>query len=358
MLLFLVLTKGPSLLSQARTYEIQFHTVNLTGKLDYQRWKNVGISRIIFRVFQDEPIDGGLYFINTQFRTLSPALEKLIDEFDYKKLDLFAWMISRKFCWLDNKRLFDYQYQDGQRQVVPKLDIFNPDATQKMITAYKELASHRIKGILIQDDLTLRFNEGFSNWGKAQFSRFTHVPARENLMIEKNSPYYASWKRVKIDQVNHIVSLIVSNCKQVNSGITIGMNVYYETPIFTERAEDWYSHNLQQLADSGLDYIYLMAYHRQMKKEMNLDEFHNRELFKKMIICAYATCKEKLVVKLQIRDWDSGQLIPEEELRTYLDLIPPQVERVCFTPVMITDIDYIGKLVKTPVVKNDENQGF
>lgn len=332
--------------SPGRSYEVQFHTIKLHGKLPYQRIKSIGINKILYRVFWDDEEKGGLYFINTRFRTLEPALEKLIEEFDHKNLHLCAWMISRKFAWITNTRLFDYRFENNRREVVRKMDIFNPDAVKRIVGAYKELASHRIASILIQDDLVLRYNEGFSNWGKARFTSLTDVPARESLMMKKNTPYHSTWKRVKIDQVNELVNRIVKNCKSVNSAVTVGMNIYYETPVHTLRAEEWYSHNLRGLAGTGLDYIYLMAYHRQIKNEMKWNEAKNREFFKTMVDRAYAVCKEKLVVKLQIKDWKTGDRIPAEEIAAYMELIPDGVQRVCFTPAGFDDWDYLESLVR------------
>jgi hypothetical protein len=307
----------------------------------------MGVTKIIYRVFQDNIRDGGLYFKNTQFKTLNPYLEQLIAEFDFGKLELCAWMVGRQFKWIANTLLFDYQYRNGDRQLVPKLDLFNPDAIQKLIAVYKELASHKINGILIQDDFTLRHNEGFSNWGKAQFAIAAKVPARENLMMAANTIYNLNWRRVKIDQLNKVLKLIVENCKKVNSAIKVGINIYYETPIQVEEAEAWYSHNLREILNTGIDYVYLMSYHRQIKKEMGLSETRNRIFFKQIVDRAYEICKEKLIVKIQIRDWETGHRIPASEIKAYISLIPLQVERICFTPVKVTDFDYLEELISS-----------
>jgi hypothetical protein len=309
--------------------------------------KNIGIQKIIYRVFLDDEEKGGLYFNNTRFKTLEPALERLITEFDYKQMDLCAWMIGRNYKWADQS-LFDYQYENGYRQVVRKLDLFNPKVVQNLLEVYRELASHKIDCILIQDDFAIRYNEGFSNWGKAHFARAAQVPAREKLMIQKNTPYNLTWNRVKINQLNKLLQLIVRGCKRVNSAVKIGINIYYETPLYEERAEAWYSHNLKDILAAGVDYIYLMSYHRQIKEEMKFDETRNRAFFKELVEKAYQICKEKLIVKIQLRDWTTGERIPVEEVRVYLGLIPSRVQRVCFTPVTLDDLDYLEEILGKP----------
>lgn len=328
-----------------RHYEIQSFTLGLHHQVDYHRLNNIGITKIIYPVFKDDETNGGLYFVNTQFRTLEPALEKIIEEFDFNKFDLGTWMIGRKFNWLENTSILDYQYENKTRLLIRKLDIFNPHAVKKLITVYKELASHKIRFILIQDDFTLRYNEGFSNWGKVKFTSVTGVPAREELMMQTDTPYNLNWNRVKINQINGILKQIVRDCKSVNSGIKVGINIYYETPLYAKRSEAWYGHNLGEILETGIDYIYLMSYHRQIKNEMHLDETRSRTFFKEIVEKADQICKEKLVVKLQTRDWNTGEQIPADEVKAYLDLIPPQVHRVCFTPVAPDALDYLEEIL-------------
>lgn len=328
-----------------RDYEIQLFAYRMDKQLDYIQLKKIGIKKIIYRVFKDEETNGGLYFINTQFRVLEPALEQIIAEFDFKKFDLCAWMIARNFKWIETPLLFDCQYENSNRQVIRRLDVFNPDAVKKLITVYKELASHKIDCILIQDDFTLRFNEGFSTWGKGKFTGATGVPAREDLMMQKNTPYNLSWNRVKMNQLNTVLKQVVQGCKSVNSGIKVGINIYYETPLYEDRSEAWYGHNLSEILKTGVDYIYLMSYHRQIKDELRLSDLRNRDFFEEMVDKAYQICKEKLIVKIQTRDWETSERIPVDEIRAYLKLIPSQVKRVCFTPVTSDDFDYLKELL-------------
>jgi len=269
----------------------------------------------------------------------------LIKEFDFQGMELFAWMITRNFRWLDRTDLFDYQYQNGSCKRIRKLDIFNPGAVQKLIAVYRELASKKIDGILIQDDFILRYNEGLSRWGKEKFTYATEIPARERLMINRDNPYNLRWTGIKVDYLTRLLKLIIRKCKDVNSGIKIGMNIHYETPVQPGNAEAWYSHNLEKIMETGIDYIYLMSYHRQIKEEMKFNETRNRVFFKEMIEKAYRICEERLIVKVQIRDWHDGKRIPADEVKSYLDLIPRQVQRVCFTPVKVEDFNYLEEII-------------
>jgi biofilm PGA synthesis lipoprotein PgaB len=254
-------------------------------------------------------------------------------------------MITRNFKWVNNESLYDKKYADGQNLRVKKLDIFNPEAIKRILSVYRELALKRIDSILIQDDFILRFNEGFSPWGKKKFEKVTQVPAREGLLMRKNSLFNKSWNRIKVNQITEILGLIISTCKKVNPKIKIGMNIYYETPLFPQRSTKWYAHDLTKIMGTGLDYIYLMSYHRQIKEEMRFSEDKNKAFFKELIRKAKSICSDKLIVKVQIRDWETGQRLTANELQTYLALIPEDIKTICFTPVLPDDIPFLRDLI-------------
>jgi hypothetical protein len=331
---------------QDRTFEVQFHSVDISGKLPYHYLNEIGINKVIVRVFQNRGKSGGLYFNNSSFRVITPYLEQLAPEFSSRTLDLYAWMITRRFSWVEDDSLLDYQYHNGSRSMVRKLDIFNPQAIEKIIGIFRELSGKPIRGILLQDDFFLRFNEGFSNWGKAVFTNTTGLSADPRLMMNPKTASGRQWKQVKVNQITRVLGMIVRACREVNPRIKIGMNVYYESPYFIHRSRAWYSHDLVRLANTEIDYIYLMSYHRQMKKEMKLSESQNRELFRKIIENALKICGDKLVVKLQCRDWDTAGLVPLSELKAYLGLIPGRVKQVCLTPVKSHDFYYLKNLIK------------
>lgn len=330
----------------SRAFQIQFHSADINGKLWYRYLHHIGVETVIVRVFQDREDNGGLYFTNSEFRVIKPHLDRLIPSFQSQPLDLYAWMIARRFNWVDQSAYFDYSYQDGERRRVKKFDIFNPRAVRKIVAVFRELAGKTINGILIQDDFFLRHNEGFSNWGKAMFTHRTRIPANEQFMTDSRTISSEHWNRIKVDQITTVLDLIVKNCKQVNPGIKVGMNIYYETPYYHEESRSWYAHDLGKLVKTGIDHVYLMAYHRQMKKERRLTEGDNRRLFKKIVEQAWRTCGDKLVVKLQIRDWDTGRLIPLGEIQTYLDLVPGGVKRICLTPVRAGDFGYVEQIIQ------------
>ena len=328
-----------------RSHEIQLRNNDYVTAPDPLLLQAASIAKVIVRVFSDDEKKGGLYFTNSMFKTVRPVLDDWAPKFSGGKIGLWAWMGGRYFSWFHDSRYLDREWRNGQRRVIPRLDLFNPDAEQIIVDLFKQLAQKPIQGILIQDDLVLRRNEGFSNWGKAYFTRATGLSANERLMLQKGSAHYQAWERVKCERVTQLLEKIVQICKAVNPQIKIAMNIHYETPLSPDQARSWYAYDLPALASGSLDYLYLMGYHRQIKSELGLNAADNRLYFQKMVAAALKDFGPKLVVKLQVRDWLSSELIPIVELQSYYDLIPVAVDRVCFAAVDPDDIPHISQII-------------
>ena len=202
-----------------------------------------------------------------------------------------------------------------------------------------------MQGILIQDDLTLQRFEGFSSWGRASFSRASGMTADPRRMLARGSAHNRAWEDLKAGRVAELLGRIVSACRQAGPGVEIGLNVHYEAPLTPERARSWYAFDAAAAGASGVDFFYLMAYQRQIKAELKLSEGDNRLYFRRMLDAALKLFGTRLVVKLQVRDWQSSEPIPMDELQTYYDLIPAGVERVCFAAADPEDMDLISQVI-------------
>ena len=274
-----------------------------------------------------------------------PALRQWTREFAAGTVPLWAWMGARKFAWLDDAGLLDREWSERRPRLIPKLDLFNPLAQELIVKLFAQLARQPVQGILVQDDLTLLGNEGFSNWGKASFTRASGLAAEPPRMLARGSAHNRAWEELKAGRVAETLSRIVAACRQANPAMQIGLNVHYEAPLTPERARSWYAFDWQAARGAGVDFLYLMAYHRQMKTEMKLGEGDNRIYFRLMLEAALKLWGPKLAVKLQVRDWQTSELIPLAELQTYYDLIPAGVERVCFAAADPDDISLIAQII-------------
>jgi biofilm PGA synthesis lipoprotein PgaB len=329
-----------------RNLSVQVHSIGSLKKIDLAVIKKTGIKILIFPVFEYRAEKKGLFFENTLFKIVYPYLEEFQKNSELAEFALCPWMTGRKFSWTDNELFFDMAYENNQLAAIKKYDLFNPEAVKRIVEIYGQLAQKGVEYILIQDDLMLRFNEGFSNWGKSTFRNYTHLAADEKMMMEAESDYHANWVRIKINQINLVLERIVRHCKKINPKIKLGMNIYYETPYSISRSEEWYGHNLAEILDTGIDYIFLMAYHRQIESELKLSCDELKDYYTSLINKASAICKEQLVVKMQLKDWQTGDAIPFEEVRGFYALIPDTVKNICFTPVDTYNLSDLGKIIK------------
>lgn len=323
----------------------QFHGEDVFDRLDPLQWQAAGIDRLVVRVFRNQSSQGGLFFKNPEFRVVKPLLGDLIKRAAPRGDGIWAWMITRRFDWVDDARFLDRGLQSGVLQALPRLDLFNPEATKRVLSVFGHLAESGISGIMLQDDLIIRSREGLSSWGRAHYSLKTGNRSEINSMLDPRSPAHSDWVEVKTRRVVEVLTQIVRICKQRNPGIRVGVNVYYETPLEPQKSREWYAHDLDLLLTTGIDYVFLMGYHRQMAAELGLSAAAAAELFSRMVTRAAVVCRDKLVVKIQWRDWQSGEWVPESELDGILDRLPDQIGGVCLTPVSCNDLPRLKSLL-------------
>lgn len=343
-ILALVLTLALPLTAGTRRHEIQFRRNDYAAPAAPARLQAAGLAKAILRVFSDDERNGGLYFPGGPFAAARPVLASWAAAYDGGPVPLWAWMGTRKFAWFGDERLLDRQWRDGREQVLPKLDLFNPEALELQAALLAALARQPVRGILLQDDLTLLQGEGFSGWGQAAFARASGLAADPRLMLKRGTAQQRAWQELKVARVGEALRRIVEACRRARPGIEIGLNVHYEAPLTPERARAWYAFDAAVAAAAGVDLFYLMAYPRQMQAEMKLTEEENRLHFRRLLEAALRLWGGKLAVKLQARDWKTSEPIPLGELQAYYDLIPDGVERVCFAAADPEDLELISKI--------------
>ncbi|MCK5221302.1 MAG: hypothetical protein KAR14_06970 [Candidatus Aminicenantes bacterium] len=329
-----------------REIELQFHEVKEYYDPDFNKLHNAGFDKIIVRSFLSNGKGGGLLFENDSFRVAYPGFSKIVKKNRKRKFKLWGWLITRNYNWFENKNLYDTGFVEGEKQRIRKLDLFDPKVRKLVIGVFKSMAELGVDGILIQDDLSIKSNEGFSNIGMKTFSDASGVPAKEKLMMDSGSPYNLKWIKIKKKIINEFLAEIVRECKSVNPAIKIGVNVFYEASIQKRNSNEWHSQDLAGIAGTGVDLIYLMMYHRQMKKELKLGSGKIKILFSEGIENAYKIAGDRLVLKLETYDWNKGEIIPLKEMVEFIDLIPAKIKHICFTPVKNAGTEYLKGLQK------------
>ena len=329
----------------AREVELQFHEIRENYNPGFDRLGELGFGKIIVRSFLNNGISGGLLFKSRYFRTVYPGFDDILKQNKNRKFQFWGWLIARNYDWLASSEKYDTGFRNGKRVMVRKLDIFDPRIREMVVAVFKEMAGLGVDGILIQDDLSIKSDEGFTENGMRAFTGASGVPAKEKLMMESGSPYNLKWIEIKKKVIRGLLDNIISGCRSVNPDIRIGINVFYESLILAKQSREWHSQDIESIAGSDVDLIYLMMYHRQMKNELKLGKSRIRELFRQGIERAYRVGGDRIVVKMETFDWSRGEIIPLEEMREFIRLIPGQIKHICFTPVKGAEESYLKGLL-------------
>ena len=138
--------RGRSAAAPERSHEIQLRNNDYAVAPDPLLLQAAGFDKVILRVFSDDEKNGGLYFVNSMFKTVRPVLDDWAPQFSGGKVGLWAWMGGRYFSWFKDSRYLDSEWQNGQRRIIPKLDLFNPDAEQIIVDLFKQLAAKADSG--------------------------------------------------------------------------------------------------------------------------------------------------------------------------------------------------------------------
>jgi hypothetical protein len=97
------------------------------------------------------------------------------------------------------------------------------------------------------------------------------------------------------------------------------VNLSYEAVLRPDLALTWLSQDLGEFKRAGADYFFIMAYQRQMLAEKDLPDLaalgpDYRELCESGVFMAGDA--ERLVIKPQLIDWETGRAVTGAELLT------------------------------------------
>ncbi|MFQ6083975.1 MAG: poly-beta-1,6-N-acetyl-D-glucosamine N-deacetylase PgaB [Candidatus Aminicenantia bacterium] len=310
--------------------------------------KKAGFEGIILRAFQlkgdrthrvvNNQTTEGVYF-KTEYAPLVYELFPLVVEIGHRQgLKVWAWMTTRNCRWKMKDEWLEKKYNFATKRIEPGkgLDIFNPEAVNYLKLLYQDLARTGVDGILIQDDLILRHNVGFGRYIQEKFKEKYGIDLSPFILYKgrKYLPYFWKWIELKTDQLIEVVESLSRAVREVNSSVFLGLNIYYETLLSPKNGLAWYSQDIDKLALSSIDYLFFMIYHRQIKQELVNSEQENLAIFGKLMNeISKKKIEKKAFVKLQIRDWIKREVIKNNELKRYFNLIPDNITGMVFFPI-------------------------
>ncbi len=307
---------------------------------EIKRLKAHGIDTIILRVFHnrgDRPYPfvkttkrlprAGVYFKTSHAPVVADILTPILDAAHREGIRVFAWMTTRyaNYGMEDRRELACRGYDVRKRRFFrcKGLDLFNDTAVEHIKALYRDLAKYPIDGILFQDDLILKYNEGLSPVAIQRFGEETGVelePARLYRIREDSiityTPLFWQWAEWKNRRLIHIIDELKRTVRGLNPEVEFAINLMYENLTSPSNALAWFSQDLRKAAEKGFDYYAIMAYQKQISDELRKNMSEVEELILKMTHRAKRIIgvPRKILIKLQTIDWKTGRPLAEREI--------------------------------------------
>lgn len=306
---------------------------------EMRRLKDSGVDTVIARVFHNagdrfypsiKPgVKRGVYFSTKESPVVGDILGVLTQTAHKNGLRIFAWMTTRYADYgVENREDLACRGYDvsARRQFRCKgLDLFNEGAVKRLERIYTDLAAYDIDGILFQDDLVLRHNEGFGPEAAGLFKSDTGLLADPEALYLRppdtgGAVHYtqlfwkwASWKNRRLLAVAERLKTAV---RKKRPDVKFALNLMYESVTNPPFALAWLSQSLKASMETGFDYYSIMAYHRQMGEELNKRPEAVKGMIEKMVADASDLVRDphRVLIKIQTIDWRTGRPLSNGEL--------------------------------------------
>ena len=309
--------------------------------------KSSGIDTLIFRAFQNKGDrtykfahprhEEGVYFKTTFAPVVDDLLGRMTEIAHRNGLDIFAWMPTRYVTYLlDGRpeyRCKSYNFETKRIEIGRGLNLFHPDVLRRLEGLFRDLGRYPIDGILFQDDLVLRHNEDFSPEANKLFLKeFGYAPHPDIFYVDpyrsNSGKYYVkaytdqfwSWANWKNRYLMNVAKRLMGTARELNPNLNFAINLYFETILNHSSAMAWFSQTLSGAIEKSFDYYAVMAYHRQTMKELGMEEVQAIDLMAEVAQKAVSLVGDpsKVLMKVQILDWKSYEVIPKKEVEELL----------------------------------------
>ena len=305
--------------------------------------KKAGVNTLIVKTFQTKGdrhfkfanprCEEGVYFKTDYAPVVDDILGPLADISHRNGLDLFAWITTRYSDFNSGgnveHRVHSYNFETKRVEPARGLTVFHPDVVRRLEGIFRDLGRYPVDGILFQDDLILRHNEDFSSEANKVFLKeFGFSPHPDLFYVDpyKTEPgkYYVraytqqfwAWADWKNRWLMNVAQQLMTAARSSNPKLEFGINLYYETALSTANSLAWFSQTLGRTQEKNFDYYAIMAYHRQTMRELNLDSQKAIDLMTEVAQRAARSVGDpsRVMMKVQILDWKSYELLPAKEI--------------------------------------------
>lgn len=306
---------------------------------ELKRLKGAGIDTVIVRAFHNYddryyPVarrasGRGVYFRTKEAPVVDDILPALAATAHENGLKVFAWMTTRYADYGVEERedlaCRGYDIPSERFYRCKGLDLFNEEAVKRLEAIYSDLADNDIDGVLFQDDLVLRHNEGFGAHAGDFFKAGSGVsPAPESLYSRSvddpgkvdYTKLFWRWSSMKNRRLLDVAERLRDAVRRKRPEALFAINLMYESVTNPAFALAWLSQDLNAALERDFDYYSIMAYHRQMGEELDKTPPDVREMIAGMVREASEAVGEshRVLMKLQTVDWKTGEAISDGEV--------------------------------------------
>jgi biofilm PGA synthesis lipoprotein PgaB len=314
-------------------------------------FKKAGFDTVILRAFQlpgdrhhgtrnsvnsDDGRDSltGVYFPTTRAPIIKDLITPFVQACRMEGVRPFAWMVTRdaKFGNSSLPPEIIFHPDTGTLSPTPRLDIFDPAVRNYLKALFQDLARTGVEGILLQDDLSSRMVEGFSETGMGNYRTASRDVVPPFLYLEqvttddgrkylKTKPGFDRWIAWKTEGLVSLASELQASVAAITPDASLVMNQMYETITDPDNGRLWLSQDLLRSLDDGPPYAAVMLYHRQMQKELDLGSREIATLIRTSLLSLGKENRERsrIMLKFQTRDWKTGNLVDPGELLGFID---------------------------------------
>jgi uncharacterized lipoprotein YddW (UPF0748 family) len=287
--------------------------------------------------FVNAQYEEGVYFKTEYVQVVDDILGKVAELVHRNGLEIFAWMTTRyanyglegpSEYWCER-----YNFETKKMEVARGFNLFHPDVLKRLEGLFRDLGRYPIDGILFQDDLILYHNEDFSTEAnKAFLKEFGYSPHPDLFYIDPykldSGKYYTkgytdrfmSWAYWKNRWLMNVAKRLMEAARESNPNLQFAINLYFEAVINEFNGVAWFSETLSEALKNNFDYYAVMAYHRQAMKDRNIEAKEAIDLMAEVTQKAVKSVGDpsRVLMKVQILDWKSYEVLPQKEVEEIL----------------------------------------
>ena len=300
-LLFIIVFLLPARITQAEQRPLIGAQISLLEadnlrdcKTYFKNLKSLGYNTIILRVFHNpgDRFHGlikestrnlkpeGVYFTTRQVPVIADILTPICKCAHQSGLIIFAWMNTLKADYNHKLKQKVLTLNQKSGEIEPEKNLLDPTSAENinfLIRLFADLASHPIDGILLQDDLMLRHNQGFKIANHKivpDSSRLYNFSPQNRIKIESYKPYFKQWRKQQSFTLQTLANQIFTTCRKLKPTLLCAQNIHYEVIYKQDWGCDWFAWSRDALNRSTADYFMIMSYQERIRKELELISDH------------------------------------------------------------------------------------